>query len=140
MGSTPHHVLTVLAVTDLATCADFYRQVLGCAPAVQTPVYVEFTPPGGARIGLYERVAFGRNTAQTPQPIAPGQLSPVELYFHVEARDGALEDACQRLQRAGARLLSPPQPRAWGDRAAYFADPEGHVLVMAQPVATGPGD
>jgi len=40
------------------------------------------------------------------------------------------------LEAAGARLLSAAAPRDWGDEAAYFADPDGNVLVVARPVGT----
>ncbi len=39
------------------------------------------------------------------------------------------------MERAGGRLLSARAARAWGDEAAYFADPEGNVLVVARPAA-----
>jgi uncharacterized glyoxalase superfamily protein PhnB len=40
----------------------------------------------------------------------------------------------ERLHSAGARALSPLGPRDWGDEAAYFADPDGNVLVVARPL------
>jgi uncharacterized glyoxalase superfamily protein PhnB len=40
-----------------------------------------------------------------------------------------------RLTAAGARVLSPVAPRDWGDDAAYFADPDGNVIVVARPIA-----
>ena len=32
------------------------------------------------------------------------------------------------------RLLDPRPAKPWGDEAAYFADPDGNVLVVAVPV------
>ena len=40
------------------------------------------------------------------------------------------------LKSAGARELSALATRAWGDVAAYFADLDGNVLVLAQPTAS----
>ena len=51
------------------------------------------------------------------------------MYFHcddLDARIGAL-------RAAGAAELSPCALRDWGDYAAYFADPDGNVLVIARP-------
>ena len=30
----------------------------------------------------------------------------------------------------------PAAPRDWGDEAAYFADPDGNVLVVARPLGS----
>jgi len=123
------HILTILAVERLRESVDFYRAAFAWDTSVETPVYVEFTLPGGARIGLYEREAFARNTGRVPAKIADGELAPTELYFHTADLDAAIP----RLQAAGARTLSPLAPRPWGDDAAYFADPAGNVLVLARP-------
>ncbi len=126
----PRHVLTVLAVADLPRVAAFYANALGWREVVHAPVYVELEGPGGMRLGIYEREAFGRNTGQVPVRIGPGAIAPTELYFHVDDVEAALE----RVVRAGARLLSPAGPRDWGDEAAYVADPEGNVVVLARPL------
>jgi GNAT superfamily N-acetyltransferase len=42
--------------------------------------------------------------------------------------------AVSRVESAGGRVLSPALPRDWGDRAAYFADPDGNVVVVAVPL------
>lgn len=131
MVAETRHVLTILAVEHVATSVAFYRAAFGWTPAVETPVYVEFALASGQRIGLYEREGFGRNTGQTPAKIPSGELAPTELYFHTDD----IHAAIGRIKQAGARELSPLERRDWGDEAAYFADPSGNVLVLAQPVA-----
>lgn len=126
----PRHVLTILAVSELSRAARFYEHALALTPRVDVPVYREYELPGGQRLGLYQREAFGRNTGQVPAPAPAGELSATELYFWVDELAGWLE----RLTAAGARLLSAAAPRPWGDEAAYFADPEGNVLVVARPL------
>ncbi len=130
MPGDARHVLTILAVSDLPRAVAFYSEAFGWEQLVDVPVYAEFALPGGMRLGLYERQGFGRNTGQIPARIAEGQLAPTELYFHVDDVDPAIG----RLTRAGARCLSPLAPRDWDDEAAYFADPDGNVLVVARPV------
>jgi predicted enzyme related to lactoylglutathione lyase len=129
MTAEARHVLTILAVENLASSAAFYRAAFDWAPAVETPVYVEFTIPGEQRIGLYQREGFWRNTCQTPARIPAGELAPVELYFYA----AEIQSAIERLIAAGARELSSLRRRDWGDEAAYFADPSGNVLVLARP-------
>jgi len=127
---TATHVLTILAVDDLPRAVAFYVDGFGWPKVVNAPVYVEFGLPGGTRLGLYERQGFGRNTGQVPARVPYGELAATELYFHVDDIAVAIE----RLRRAGARELSPLTQRDWGDEAAYFADPEGNVIVLARPL------
>lgn len=126
----PRHVLTILAVDDLSEAVSFYRTAFGWSASVETPVYVEFALPKGARLGLYQREAFGSNTGQVPDKLPEGALASTEIYLHTEALDAAIAS----LRRAGARELSPCAPRPWGDEAAYFADLLGNVIVVARPL------
>ncbi len=123
------HVLTILAVTDLAAARRFYEVVFAWERALETPVYVEYALPGGQRLGLYAREGFARNTGQLPVAVAAGELSATELYFYVDDIDAAVAS----LSGAGARQLSELEARDWGDVAAYFADPDGNVIVVATP-------
>lgn len=133
MATAPAHVLTILAVEDLVRAKRFYSEAFDWQVVVDVPVYVEFALPAGMRFGVYERTGFGRNTDQVPVRTPAGELSPTELYFH--AND--LPAAIARIKSAGARELSPLALRSWGDEAAYFADPEGNVLVLARRGSEG---
>lgn len=126
------HVLTILAVEDLPRAKAFYATAFGWPQAVDVPVYAEFQLPAGMRLGLYERVGFGRNTGQLPAQTPTGEISATELYLYVDD----LVPSIERLKSAGARELSAPATRAWGDTAAYFADPDGNVLVVARPASS----
>ena len=128
--SLARHVLTILAVRDLARSAAFYRTAFGWAPRVEAPVYVELELPDGRGLGLYLRDGYARNTGLLPTSVPECEITGTELYFHVDDVD----DAVQRLVGAGARVLSPASPRDWGDVAAYVADPDGNVVVVAKPL------
>jgi len=67
------HALTILAVEPLAESVAFYRAAFPWPPTVETPVYVELALPGGQRLGLYEREAFGRNTGRVPARVPAGE-------------------------------------------------------------------
>ena len=45
-----------------------------------------------------------------------------------------LKEVISRLNSAGSTELSALAPRDWGDEAAYFADPDGNVLVVSKPL------
>jgi steroid delta-isomerase-like uncharacterized protein len=132
------HVLTILAVADAERAASFYSQVFAWPLAVHVPVYREFELPQGQRLGLYQREAFARNTGALPAQVEALGITATELYLHVDD----VAAAATRALAAGARLLSAQALRPWGDDAAYVADPDGNVVVVARPLteaASAPG-
>lgn len=132
MSISARHILTILAVADLHRAIAFYDRAFAWTAAVDVPVYREYLLPGGMRLGLYQREGFARNTGALPTVTPAGAITATELYLRVDDLPAAVD----ALEAAGARLLSPAAPRDWGDEAAYFADPDGNVLVVARPVGT----
>ena len=131
--SGARHVLTILAVEDLARSVAFYREAFGWPARVEVPVYVELALPDGNGLGLYAQAGFASNVGQVPTLATPERIGGTELYLRVDD----LDEAIRRLAAAGARLLSARAPRDWGDEAAYYADPDGNVLVVARPPEEG---
>ena len=125
----PTHILTILAVKDLKASAAFYEEAFGWPARVRVPVYVELELPDGRGLGVYQRESFALNTGRLPARVPDGEISGTELYL----RCADVAQTIDRLREAGARELSPLAPRDWGDDAAYFADPDGNVLVVARP-------
>lgn len=121
-----HRAMVIFAVDDVERSATFYRQAFAWTPRVSTPVYVELEISETLRLGLYERASFGKNIGTTPPP-ASGELSRTELYLYV----ASMSDAVAGLATAGARCLSARALRPWGDEAAYYADPDGNVIAIA---------
>ena len=129
MGNT-EHVLTVLAVTDVEGMVAFYEAAFGWARRQDFPIYVELGLPDGRGLAFYERRSFGINTGQVPAAVPAGELTSTELYLRCDDLDAAID----KLQAVGARLLKPRTRKDWGDDVAYFADPEGNVIAVAQPM------
>ncbi len=132
----PRHILTILAVSDRDASLAFYRAAFGWPTRVEVPVYAEFELPDGRGLGVYQREGFAHNTNQAPAIVPEGGISGTEIYLHCDDLAGSIE----RIRAAGARELSPLAPREWGDEAAYFADPDGNVLVLARPLPAPPSD
>lgn len=129
MGLTvmSEHILTILAVADLARAHAFYREAFPLWRLQEdAPVYREFALPGGQRLGLYQREGFARNTGVMPQEHSGGTTA-TELYL----RCADIEEAVVRVRGAGGRELAPLAHRPWGDDVAYFTDPDGNVLALA---------
>lgn len=124
--STASHF--ILYVADQARSAAFYQSVLGIPPRLDVPGMTEFDLPGGAVLGLMPEAAIQRLLgAAIPDPAAAHGVPRAELYLLVPEPAAML----RRALAAGARELSPLQPRNWGHTAAYTLDRDGHVLAFA---------
>lgn len=119
--------LVILAVRDLAAAKRFYVEAFGWTPRVDAPVYCELVTDGGFRLGLYARDRFAHNLGTALAAPPASGVAPTELYLQASAAAELLA----RAERAGARLLSPLQPRDWGEDVGYLADPDGNVIAVA---------
>jgi predicted enzyme related to lactoylglutathione lyase len=129
MATEARLALLILAVEDLGRAVGFYRAAFGWVQTVDDELYAEFALPGDQRLGLYAHAGFKGNIGQAPRTLSRGEITSTEIYFYTND----LAAAITRLEAAGARALSPRALRAWGEEAAYFADPDGNVVVVAQP-------
>ncbi|MFL5921257.1 MAG: VOC family protein [Gaiellaceae bacterium] len=120
----------VLAVSDVERAHAFYREAFGWESHLEWPgEYTELVLSEVDRLGLYRRDGWAESAGAQPAEL-DGHVSPAYLYVLVDDLDATVE----RLDRVGARPLSPRQQRGWGDEAAYFADPDGNVVAVASRV------
>jgi lactoylglutathione lyase len=115
----------ILYVEDLDASVAFYRTLLGLPVSTRSDTYAEFRL-SNVKLGLFDR-------AHLPELIGrqPGRGgTATELLFLVEDVDAEAE----RLRAAGAAILSGPVDRAWGHRTVHVADPDGHVVELAQEI------
>ena len=127
--------LTILYVADLGRAVAFYDVALELQKTVSVPVYVEYRLNDGARLGLMAQGNTRHFLGDELGARRPSDGSPrAELYLHISG----VESVVARLKQAGAVCTSPLAARDWGDRAAYFMDPDGYVLAVAEklPPAT----
>ena len=120
----------ILYVRDVARSEAFYRDAFGFEARYRFPdsgparfVYLFLEPSG---IGL--AAADGENVHGNP--IVPGAGS-FELCLYVDDMTAART----RLRELGARELREPVDEVWGERRAYFADPDGNTIHLAMTLA-----
>jgi catechol 2,3-dioxygenase-like lactoylglutathione lyase family enzyme len=120
----------IFAVRDLARALEFYERAFGWPrnDKIDYDEYVELLPPDGGSLGLFERSGFAELVGAEPFAGQNGDVAPAYVYVRVEDVDAAVA----RLEGAGARPLSTLAPRSWGETAAWFADPDGNVVAVAQ--------
>lgn len=121
-----HDAFPILYARDVERTASFYRDALGFELAFRWPaegrpeyVYLRLDP-----IGIGIGAADGENVHGNP--VVPGAGS-FELCVYVDDMDST----CERLREFGARELRAPVDEPWGERRAYFTDPDGNTLHLA---------
>jgi flavin reductase (DIM6/NTAB) family NADH-FMN oxidoreductase RutF/predicted enzyme related to lactoylglutathione lyase len=127
--SGPKHDVTILAVSDLSRSISFYSKAFDWTIRTHGKHYAEFELPGGLGLALCTKDGFLKFVGATPDMPKDG-VSPVQIYL----RTDDLPRSIARLHAAGATPLSKASDREWGEEAAYFGDPDGHVLVVSRPV------
>ncbi len=118
----------ILYVQDQLHSRDLYRALLDREPVLDVPGMTEFDLDG-CKLGLMPSSSIARIiTPALPHPDAGHGVPRCELYLRVDDLDAAISRAGQ----AGVAVVSPAVDRDWGDRVAYFADPDGHVIALAE--------
>lgn len=118
----------ILYVKNQKISRDFYARVLLTQPTLDVPGMTEFKLGENTTLGLMpEKGIYELLAGKISNPADANEIPRAELYLTVT--DPAAFHA--RALQAGARELQPLKLMNWGDKAAYSADLDGHVLVFA---------
>src|SRR2546427_430979 len=131
-----HNIMaTELLVKGLARCTAFYRDTLGLEvqESESTPDSVSFRM-GNVHFFLLEVSAAAQMISEKPLELKIGEDPRVLLAAGVADVDAAYEE----LKAREVMFLRPPTDQPWGLRTAYFADPEGNLWEINQPIRTRP--
>ncbi|MCI4372621.1 MAG: VOC family protein [Thermoplasmata archaeon] len=121
-----HVNAVVLPVRDLEKCAAFYRDTLGFAVNFQDAESAFFSidgKKGGLVLGLI-------TVANVAELISEAQVRPKEDTIHRTFYAVFVEDVdreYEALRAKGVHFVKPPTTHPWGQRIAYFEDPEGNL-------------
>ncbi len=119
----------IFYVSDQYRSSGFYENLLGTAPVLNVPGMTEFELMPGVKLGLMPEGGIAKIiTPALPHPNEASGIPRCELYLSVENVEVAYKNALAW----GAMAISPVLDRDWGDRVAYVADPDGHVIAFAQ--------
>ena len=122
---------TILFVDNQERSRLFYEKIFRQAPDLNVPGMTEFNLSDHCKLGLMPNNGIARILAnQLPHPQDGNGIPRCELYLYVEDIKLEFENAIN----SGAKLISPIIERNWGDRACYFADPDGHVIAFAERI------
>ena len=112
--------LMLFYVKDIKGSRDFYVKKLGFKKTYGDNDYVSVKAPNGITIGLHN------TSKKTVKP------SDSEYYFRVDDVDVWYD----RLRNKGVTFSQRPKDQPWGDRTAYFKDPDGYQLALRGPLAS----
>ena len=115
----------VFVVRDFEKCLAFYRDQLGFKLERNEEgfAYLTFSSQGGA--GLALSFVDGAVKLISESQIRPKEKTIHRNYFAVFLKDVDKEYA--ELKARGVHFVKPPTTFPWGQRMAYFDDPEGNL-------------
>ncbi len=122
----------VLSVRDLDKCVAFYRDKLGFKLKDKTDdfAYLVFgnSGPGLGLVSVESAVKMMSQEAHIRSRDETNRAS--WNYFAVFVED--VDKEYEGLSAKGAHFLKTPTTHEWGQRIAYFEDPEGNVWEISQ--------
>ena len=113
-------------VHDLSKMVDFYKNVIGIDIDWDGKgPYAEFKHEG-IRFAMYERLKLPDLLGMEPS-YPSGLNGSFELAINVGDPE-KVDEAFERMVKAGARPIYPPRNEPWKMRSAMIADPEGNLI------------
>ena len=127
--------LITILTDDVPSLLQFYRDVLGFQVENNLGEYVEFENEG-VRFAICARSIMEKATGH-PSFDEPKCGQSFELAFPLDAPE-ELDQAYANVVAKGATPIQAPANMSWGQRTAFFADPDGniHELFAELPVST----
>jgi uncharacterized glyoxalase superfamily protein PhnB len=124
----------ILYVQDQQKSAEFYCTILQQEPVLHVPGMTEFQLSADTKLGLMPEAGIRKILGGImPDPTSAAGIPRCELYLSTDSPDEWL----LRAVAAGAVKIDDAKDRDWGERVAYCADPDGHILAFAAKVAAG---
>jgi len=113
-----------LLVDDFEKSLNFYRDILGLSVKSQEGKFANF------QLGETELAIFQKDEAVTMFPEEHmGKGGGTVMGFQVEN----LEEAVGQIKTKGVEIFEGPKTTPWGQKVAYFKDPDGNIWEISEP-------
>lgn len=119
--------LITLGVADLSRSRTFYEDGLGFVRS-NAHEEVAFYQLAGFVLALWSRSALA---ADAGLPDGDGRGFGGFTLAHNVTSPTEVDAVLSQAEHAGARILKPGTPTAWGGYSGYFADPDEHLWEVA---------
>lgn len=122
----------ILYVKDQTRSKNFYQDLLKIKPVLDVPGMTEFELSEECRLGLMPEAGITKILSdKVPHPSKGNGIPRCELYLSVDN----IQQYFDRAVELSAKLISEIRDRDWGDKACYFADPDGHIIAFAEKIS-----
>lgn len=124
----------IFYVPDVRATIAFYEMAFGLKRRFVEGVDYGELETGATALGFASEALMEKNGVRF-RPCRPGEAaSPAaEIAFVVDDPQSAFEQALA----SGATPIATPQRKPWGQTVAYLRDPNGFIVELCTPVATG---
>lgn len=125
VGGMEGKIALITILTDnVPRLVAFYRDVLGFVAENPRDDYTEFRSEG-VRFAVCNRMELA-NATHDPRFSEPARGQAFELAFPLPTPDD-VDRAYMEITGKGAIPVQPPATMPWGQRTAFFADPDGNI-------------
>ena len=123
--------LLTLLVSNIQESLDFYRDIVGFQVEKSRDDYIELHHVG-VRLALYPR---GRLAEFLGRPEWSEQATGPAINLSLPVSDdAAVDELFKKMKQRGAAVVYAPALLPWGQRAAFFQDPDGNLIeIYASP-------
>jgi uncharacterized protein len=134
--------MLTIGVDDLERSLAFYRDGLGLASPGITGQEFEhgavafFELQAGLRLALFARDNIAHDAGLSTTPPSSTEFS----LGHNVRSEQEVDAVMKQAERAGARIVKPPQKTFWGGYGGHFMDPDGHLWEVVYNPAFLPDD
>lgn len=125
------NIIFIIYVSNQEASRDFYEKILNKKPVLDVPGMTEFQINENTKLGLMPEKGIEKIlTDKTPKPESGNGIPRNELYVYTDNPEEKYRNAIN----SGAKSISEPQNRDWGDIAGYVSDPDGHIIAFAKRI------
>lgn len=121
-----HLAYVVLFVEDLERALAFYTEKIGLAVRHRDKGYAEIAVDG-PKFALLERWRLPALVGEAESKLPQRGAHEGEVAFLVQDVNAVYAQLVAR----GVDFVALPEDRRWGQRTAYFRDPDGHLIEIA---------
>lgn len=115
---------TVLVVRDFDTCLKFYRDTLGLPLTFSDVNFAAFNF-GNQQLALMHNSNASHLISEAV--IQPNSTTEGAPRFFIAVFLDDVDKAYEAFKAKGVPFIKPPTTHPWGQRIAYFHDPEGNI-------------
>jgi len=120
----PKIAMVTILSDNVPLLVQFYRDVLGFDVKLEQGEFVEFESEG-VRFAVYPRPMMQEWTDDSSfkEPVSGHSF---ELAFPLDTPEG-VDATYAEIVKRGAKPIKAPADMPWGQRTAFFADPDGNI-------------